>query len=166
MCKYSKNKSGYQKVFVLLIGAWLVASPIVAHAHSVIPPTIPNSQAQQAAQVGITVAAMYARGGGFDQSGWEGSDCSNMTQGGCDFFQSHIADLLWAKGVDVELDLVTFDSVAGTLPDNSQVWKLTLSVWRNHIETTQDVYVHVVFDPKQGWLLNRILYAPYISLGS
>ena len=156
----------FKKAVALLLCAWLVTSPVAAHAQSVIPPAIPDSPAQQAAQVGITIAAMYARGGGFDQSGWEGSVCSNMTQGGCDFFKSHIADLLWMKGADVELDVVTFDSVAGTLPDNSQVWKLTLSVWRYHIEMTQDVYVHIVHDPAQGWLLNRILYAPYITLAS
>ena len=156
----------FKKAVVLFVCAWLVASPVAAHAQSVIPPTILDSPAQQAAQVGITISAMYARGGGFDQSGWEGLVCSNMPQGGCDFFKSHFADLLWMQGADVEVDVVTFDSVASTLPDNSQVWKLTLSVWRNHVETTQDVYVHVVKDPTQGWLLNRILFAPYITLGS
>jgi hypothetical protein len=138
----------------------------VVHAQEATP-TIPAQALENArtAPVGDALAAMYSRAGFDQQSGWEGLICSGMTSGGCDYFESHTADLLWSKSKDVVLTAVTFDDVAGTLPDGSQVWKMTIMIYQSGDPngSAQDTYVHVVPDPAQGWLLNRVLYAPYIN---
>ena len=91
--------------------------------------------------------------------------CSGMTSGGCDYFESHTADMLWSKSKDVVLSTVYFEHVSATLPDGSQVWKMTTHDLpsRDPNGSSQDAFVHVISDPVQGWLLNRVLYAPYIN---
>jgi hypothetical protein len=92
-----------------------------------------------------------------------------MTEGGCGFLKDHQADLLWNSTQNAIGDSVSFDDVAAQLADGSQVWKMTVTVFhqyrQNRQSATQEVYVHVVFDPSKGmWLLNRVLYGPHISL--
>jgi hypothetical protein len=56
-----------------------------------------------------------------------------------------------------------------TLPDDSQVWKANISIFNTCLSKDcpaieSDLYLHVVHDEAQdAWLLNRILYGPYID---
>ena len=154
-----------KQVTVLLAFALSLFPMFTVHAQEATP-TVPAQALENArtAPVGDALAAMYSRAGFDQQLAWEGMICSGMTTGGCDYFESNIADLLWSKSRDVVLTAITFYDVAGTLPDGSQVWKMTLTIFdQDHTNSTQDAYVHVVPDPVQGWLLNRVLYAPYIN---
>ena len=155
-----------KQVIVFLIFTLSLFPLSAVHAQEATP-TVPAQVLENArtAPVGIALAAMYARAG-FDQhSGWEGMICSGMTSGGCDCFQSHTADMLWLKSKDVVLSSVYFEHVSATLPDGSQVWKMTVTIYEpgDPNGSSQDAYVLVVPDPIQGWLLNRVLYGPYID---
>ena len=156
----------FKKQVIIFLTFALSLFPVSAvHAQEAIP-TVPVQVLENArtAPVGLALAAMYARAGFDQQSGWEGMICSGMTSGGCDYFESHTADPLWSKSKDVVLSSVYFEHVSATLPDGSQVWKMTLTIFdQDHTNSTQDAYVHVVPDRTQGWLLNRVLYAPYIN---
>jgi hypothetical protein len=58
--------------------------------------------------------------------------------------------------------------VAATLPDGSQVWQAQVVIFNacavNECPAIEsDLYLHLVHDGIQdAWLLNRILYGPYI----
>ncbi|MGA7194140.1 MAG: hypothetical protein WBW94_10950 [Anaerolineales bacterium] len=154
-----------QVTFFLALFAVSLFPVFAVHAQQA-SPTVPVQVLEnvRTAPVGLALAAMYARAG-FDQpSGWEDMICSGMTGGGCDYFESHTADTLWSKSQDVVLSGVYFDQVSATLPDGSQVWKMTLTIFdQDHTNSTLDAYVYVVPDRTQGWLLNRVLYGPYIN---
>jgi hypothetical protein len=93
-----------------------------------------------------------------------------MTEGGCGYFTDHLESRLWQNGQDVALNSVVPGKVAATLNDGSQVWKAEVSIYKtcgtsmkNCPSIESDIYLHVVYDEAQGkWLLNRILYGPYI----
>ena len=108
-----------------------------------------------------------------NRSGWLDAVCENMTEGGCGYFSDNLESMLWQSGQDIALNSVVpvpFGVVA-TLEDGSQVWKEEVSIYKTcgsalkdcpFIES--DVYLHVVYDEAQDeWLLNRILYGPYIE---
>ena len=106
-----------------------------------------------------------------NRSGWLDSVCERMTEGGCGYFTDQLESRLWQNGQDVALNSVVPGKVVATLDDGSQVWKAQLSIYKTcgsalkdcpSIES--DIYLHVVYDEAQDkWLLNRILYGPYID---
>jgi len=105
-----------------------------------------------------------------DQAGWADTVCQRMTAGGCEYFRENQADLLWQNGQNVAFNSVTPGEVAATLPDGSQVWKAHISIFntcatKDCPAIESDLYLHLVHDGTQdAWLLNRILYGPYIEL--
>lgn len=104
-----------------------------------------------------------------DRTGWTETICQRMTAGGCEIFMETQADLIWQNGQEVEFNSVVPVGVAATLPDGSQVWKANISIFnacssKNCPAIESDLYLHVVHDEAQdAWLLNRILYGPYIA---
>jgi len=108
-----------------------------------------------------------------NRSGWLDAVCENMTEGGCGYFSDNLESMLWQSGQDIALNSVVpvpFGVVA-TLEDGSQVWKGEVSIYKtcgdalkNCPSLESDIYLHVVYDEAQDeWLLNRILYGPYIE---
>jgi hypothetical protein len=105
-----------------------------------------------------------------NRSGWLDVVCHRMTKGGCAYFTEHLESRLWHNGQDIALNSVVPGKVAATLNDGSQVWKEEVSIYKtcgdalkNCPSLESDIYLHVVYDEAQGkWLLNRILYGPYI----
>lgn len=108
-----------------------------------------------------------------NRSGWLDAVCENMTEGGCGYFSDNLESMLWQSGQDIALNSVVpvpFGAVA-TLEDGSQVWKEEVSIYKtcgdalkNCPALESDIYLHVVYDEAQDeWLLNRILYGPYIE---
>jgi hypothetical protein len=117
----------------------------------------------------MAVALMYAPTPDF-HSYWLNTVCDQMTEGGCAYFTDNLESILWQTGQGVTGDNTQFIGVAAKLNDGSQVWKADLTIYRNcgvskNCKTSaSDVYLHVVYDEAQGkWLLNRVLYGPYID---
>jgi len=106
-----------------------------------------------------------------DRSGWLDMVCHRMTEGGCAYFTENLESKFWQNGQNVALNSVVPGEVIATLDDDSQVWKAEVSIYKTcgdalkncpYIES--DIYLHVVYDEAQGkWLLNRVLYGPYIK---
>jgi hypothetical protein len=102
---------------------------------------------------------------------WLDVVCQRMTEGGCGYFTDHLESRLWQNGQDVALNSVVPGKVAATLNDGSQVWKAEVSIYKtcgnslkNCPSIESDTYLHVVYDEVQGkWLLNRVLYGPYLE---
>jgi len=154
----------FKKHFVATLTLVLLVFPMSAvHAQAALPPLIQQQTAQKA-QVGVALAGMYNRAGFDDEAGWENMICSGMTLGGCDYFKSNNAEALWSNNADVALSVVTFEEQS-TLADGSQVWKMKIVTYQPGAQDgeVQHAYVHVVPDASRGWLLNRMLIAPYIA---
>jgi hypothetical protein len=99
-----------------------------------------------------------------DRAGWAETVCQRMTAGGCEYFMETQADLLWQNGQEVAFNSVTPAGVSAILPDGSQVWRAQVAVHKDGIVIESDLYLHLVRDEAQdAWLLNRILYGPYIA---
>jgi hypothetical protein len=104
-------------------------------------------------------------------SGWLEAVCENMTEGGCGYFASNLESMLWQNGQYVALDSAWPVGVVATLDDGSQVWKAAVAIYKSCGDVLKDcpfiendIYLHVVYDEAQGkWLLNRVLYGPYIK---
>lgn len=100
---------------------------------------------------------------------WAEMVCQRTTAGGCEIFMETQADLLWQNGQEVAFNSVVPVGVVATLPDGSQVWKVNISIFNTCASKDcpaieSDLYLHVVHDEAQdAWLLNRILYGPYID---
>jgi hypothetical protein len=105
-----------------------------------------------------------------DRAGWAETVCQRMTTGGCEYFMENQVDLLWQNRQEVAFNSVTPVGVAATLPDGSQVWEVQISIFNVCASKAcpaieSDLYLHLVHDETQDtWLLNRILYGPYIAL--
>jgi hypothetical protein len=103
-----------------------------------------------------------------DRAGWAETVCQRMTAGGCEYFIGNQADLLWQNGQEVAFNSVTPVGVTATLSDGSQVWKAQIFIFnacasKDCPAVESDLYLHLVRDETQDtWLLNRILYGPYI----
>ena len=115
------------------------------------------------------VVSMYAPMHGM-HSLWLDAVCERMTEGGCGYFTENLESILWQAGQDVTGDQAELIEVVATLDDGSKVWKAVLTIYENcqfskNCKTSEsDVYLHVVYDEAQGkWLLNRVLYGPYID---
>ena len=115
------------------------------------------------------VTTMYAPMHGM-HSFWLDAVCERMTEGGCGYFTENLESILWQAGRDVTGDQAELIDVVATLDDGSQVWKAALTIYencqlsKNCTTSESDIYLHVVFDEAQGkWLLNRVLYGPYID---
>jgi hypothetical protein len=154
----------FKKHFAATLMIVLLVFPMTTvHAHAALPPLMQHQTAQKA-QVGLALAGMYNRAGFDDKTNWENMICSGMTPGGCDYFKSNNADALWSNNADVALSVVTFEEQS-TLADGSQVWKMKIVTYQPGAQDgeVQHAYVHVVPDSSKGWLLNRVLIAPYIA---
>jgi len=105
-----------------------------------------------------------------DRAGWAETVCQRMSAGGCAYFMDNQADLLWQNGQEVAFNSAIPVGVAATLPDGSQVWEAHISIFnacaaKDCPAIESDLYLHIVHDETQdAWLLNRILYGPYIEL--
>ena len=111
-----------------------------------------------------------------NHSAWLEAVCENMTEGGCGYFTDNLESMLWQIGQGVVGDSAwPSGGTVATLNDGSQVWKAAVTIYKNCrfesdvvLEDCQaiesDTYLHVVYDKAQGrWLLNRVLYGPYID---
>ena len=106
-----------------------------------------------------------------NRSGWLEAICQRMTEGGCVYFTDQLESKLWQNGQDVALNSVVPGEVVATLDDGSQVWKAAVEIYKNCGDVLKncpssesDIYLHVVYNEAQDkWLLNRVLYGPYID---
>ena len=155
------------KAPIMFVLALLAAFVTASTAQASPTPDLPKDR-----QVLEAVSLIYAPMPD-NRSGWLDAVCENMTEGGCGYFSDNLESMLWQSGQDIALNSVVpvpFGVVA-TLEDGSQVWKEEVSIYKTcgsalkdcpFIES--DVYLHVVYDEAQDeWLLNRILYGPYIE---
>ena len=156
------KKSKVPIMLVLFLLAAFIAVP-TAQASSL--PDFPKER-----QVLEAVSLMYAPTPD-NHSGWLDAVCQRMTEGGCGYFTDNLEARLWKNGQDVALDSAVPGKVVATLDDGSQVWKAEVSIYKTCGSALKDcpfieseVYLHVVHDEAQGkWLLNRVLYGPYIE---
>ena len=132
----------------------------------------PNANAGIEKRAMLAVAMMYAPTPQY-HSYWLDAVCDQMTEGGCRYFTDNLESLFWQKGQIVTGDSAHLVGVAATLDDGSQVWKATVTAYKkcgvvflkNCPFLESDIYLHVVYDETQrAWLLNRVLYGPYIDL--
>ncbi len=102
------------------------------------------------------LATFYAPDITSDQITWEDKVCTGMSVEGCKLFRQMYAPALWKTAQAQPLNLtVAFLSVAETLGDSSQVWKVNLIA----ADTSSQIYIHVIQDESGKWLLNRVLFA-------
>ncbi len=102
------------------------------------------------------LATFYAPGVTGDQIAWEDKVCTGMSVEGCKLFRQMYAPVLWKTAQSKPLNItVAFLSVAETLDDSSQVWKVNLT----EADTSKQIYIHVTQDESGKWLLNRVLFA-------
>ena len=152
------------KIPIMLVLMLLAAFIVVPTAQASSTPDFPKDR-----HVLEAVALIYAPTPD-NHSGWLDAVCHRMTEGGCGYFTDNIESMLWQSGQDVALNSVVPGKVITALKDGSQVWKEEVSIYKTcgsvlkdcpFIES--DIYLHVVYDEAQDqWLLNRILYGPYI----
>ncbi len=152
-----------KKLFAFLLSlVFVFAAVLPAYAAPGLPPEFPKE-----AVVASAVAAMYAPDGGSDEVLWSNTICSEMSAGGCGYFKANLESALWQKGqaVVIEGSGVNFVGVVSNLADGSQVWKMTVTIFEHGKSLTSDVFAHVTYDQAQEqWLLNRVLYGPYVNL--
>ena len=146
-------------LLLVLISASLIVSSAQAQADMDVDP----HHALEA------VVSMYAPMHGL-HSFWLDAVCERMTAGGCGYFRENLESILWQAGLNVTGDQAALIEVVAKLDDGSQVWKAALTIYENCQLSTNcttsesDIYLHVVYDEAQGkWLLNRVLYGPYID---
>jgi hypothetical protein len=152
------------KIPIMLVLMLLAAFIVAPTAQASSTPNFPKDR-----HVLEAVALIYAPTPD-NRSGWLDTVCQRMTEGGCGYFTEHLESRLWQKGQDVALNSVMPGKVVTTLEDGSQVWKEEVSIYKtcgsalkNCPFIESDIYLHVVYDEGQDeWLLNRILYGPYI----
>ena len=145
------------KVIVFILAVVLTFSPVSAaptQDGTPYPPMPPQ------AGVAYAVASMYAPMG--NETFWITSLCSQMTSGGCDYFQRKQANALWRLGQGVRGDTASRAEVVAEIPPRSQVWKMTVTIWKDE-ETAYDVYVLAQQNDGGQWLLDRVLYGPYLG---
>lgn len=147
------------KALVLVLFVVMVAvSPALAAA-----PAQENVFQSVSPGVGVAyaVASLYAPM--CNQTFWSESICSQMTVAGCDYFQREQADILWQSGQGVKGDAVTSAEVVAEISPKLQVWKMTITIWKDK-ETIYDAYVLVSYSDVRGeWLLERVLYGPTLG---
>ena len=110
------------------------------------------------------LSALYAPAQ--EKQSWIDLVCSGMTDGGCDYFKTNLADPIWDTQANHD------GTSAGYSPDNTtdivegtQVWKASLTVFdKPKRETTEDVFLLVERKPDGFWYLDRILYGPGIAI--
>jgi hypothetical protein len=106
-----------------------------------------------------------------NRSSWLEAVCQRMTEGGCGYFTDQLESRLWQNGQDVALNSAWPFGAVATLDDGSQVWKAAMATYKscgdalkNCLSIESDLYLHVVYGEAQDeWLLNRVLYGPYIK---
>ena len=152
-----------KKLFVVLSSLFvlaLVVQPVYADSGSAFTFTLPKE-----VNVAAAIAGMYAPSPSGGETLWSNSLCSEMSSGGCNYFRANEASMLWQKGQGdvIEGSAANFDGVVSSLEDGSQVWKLTITLFTKSGSPTYTVFAHVVRDNGGRWVLNRILYGPYIK---
>ena len=147
----------------VIVVSFLSATPVGAQSPS---PTDPLFRMPDNALALSAVAAIYAPPSS-GESLWSNTICSEMSVGGCGYFKANLESAFWQKGqaVVIEGSGVNFVGVVSNLADGSQVWKMTVTIFEHGKSLTSDVFAHVTYDQAQEqWLLNRVLYGPYINL--
>jgi hypothetical protein len=146
------------KVFVFILAVALTVSQVSAapaQDGTPFPPMPPQAGVEYA------VASMYAPMG--NEAFWITSLCSQMTSGGCGYFQRKQADVLWRLGQGVRGDTAARAEVVAEIPPRSQVWKMEVMIVRADERSVQDVYVLAQQNDGGQWLLDRVLYGPYLG---
>jgi hypothetical protein len=158
------------KVSIVLILVLLAVSVIVSPTQaSPIASDVTTFEIPKENHALLAVVMMYAPTPEF-HSYWRDAVCGFMTEGGCAYFTDNLESMLWQTGQGVTADNASPLGVVAKLDDGSQVWKAALTIYRNcgvskNCKTSEsDVYLHVVYNEEQEkWLLNRVLYGPYID---
>jgi len=102
------------------------------------------------------LAAFYSPDVTGEQAAWENRVCAGMSAAGCDLFRKMYSPTLWKAAQSKPLSAtVSFLSVAETVEDSSQVWRVDLTT----TASSKPVYIHVVQSESGKWLLNRVLFA-------
>lgn len=158
------------KAPIVLVLIFLAVSVVVSPAHA--SPIINDGitfEIPKENNALMAVVMMYAPTPEF-HSHWRNAVCDFMTEGGCAYFTDNLEIMLWQTGQGVTADNASLTGVVAKLDDGSQVWKASLTIYRkcgfskNCKTSESDIYLHVVYDEAQGkWLLNRVLYGPYID---
>ena len=142
-------------LFALMAAQFCPASAASAQDDTPFPPMPPQAGVEYA------VASMYAPMG--NEAFWITSLCSQMTSGGCGYFQRKQADALWQLGQGVRGDTAARAEVVAEIPPRSQVWKMEVMIVRADERSFHDVYVLAQQNDGGQWLLDRVLYGPYLG---
>src|SRR5512138_1450228 len=98
------------------------------------------------------LGALYTPDVTGEQTAWEDKVCTGISVQGCELFRKMYAPAFWKSDQSKPLNTtVAFLSVAETLDDSSQVWKVNLIA----ANTSKQIYIHVTQDESGKWLLNR-----------
>jgi hypothetical protein len=148
------------KVFVLVLIMAVAVTPALAAAPAQKNVTFPSMPPE--AGVEYAVASLYAPAG--DESFWSSAICSQMTAGGCDYFQREQARVLWQSAQGAIGDTADRAEVVAETTPKSQVWKMAVTIWNENGRSEHDAYVLVSYsDTLDQWLLDRVLYGPYLG---
>ncbi len=140
-------------IVLIIAGYWAYSNELFDHWLAT-DAQAPMSTAEEPAMQAL--ATLYTPDITGEQITWEDKVCTGMSVEGCELFRKMYAPALWKAAQSRLLNItVVFLSVAETLDDSSQVWKVNLSA----ADTSKQIYVHVTQDESGRWLLNRVLFA-------
>lgn len=126
------------------------------------PMSEPIIARHESAPVMTSLAAMYAPSE--DKDHWIDLVCTGMTQGGCEFFKTSLADQLWDEqtGHDATSAGYIADG-AMDIKEDTQLWKARLTIFYESKDAVSDVFMLVERGEDDSWYLDRIVYGPGIS---
>jgi len=122
----------------------------------------PSMVQDESARALAALAILYAPND--DKDRWVKFVCNGMTDGGCEFFKNNHADAIWESPAGHD-GVSSGGSLAEviTINDSAQVWHVQMTIFSNSEEIKSDVFVLVERGANGNWVLNRVLYGPWIS---
>ena len=126
------------------------------------PMSEPIITRHESAPVMTSLAAMYAPAE--DKDHWIDLVCAGMTQGGCEFFKTSLADQLWEEQAGHDGTSAGYIADGTTdIMENTQVWKASLTIIDGSADVTSDAFMLVERGEDGFWYLDRIIHGPGIS---
>ena len=125
------------------------------------PMSEPIIARHESAPVMTSLAAMYAPAE--DKDHWIDLVCAGMTQGGCEFFKTSLADQLWEEQAGHDGTTAGYIADGATdIKEDTQVWKASLTIFDGSADVTSDVFLLVERGEDGFWYLDRVLHGPGI----
>ena len=143
----------------------IIVSGIHAEKNDPQPMEVPIMARHESAPVMTAISAMYAPAE--NKEHWIRLVCSGMTEGGCEFFKSNLADSIWRSQANHDASSAGYiaDEVT-VINDTTQLWRASLTIFEGSDEVSSDVFLLSIRGNDGFWYLDRVLFGPGISLGS